>query len=407
MSNAPTVYRRTLTAILFAAASWAALPLSAQAPAAQTPAAQTATAKAIRATLQKRVDSLVANSKFPGVVVGVSLNDGTTFAIAGGRADTAKQEAMKPNARLLLGSVGKTYFAAVALQLVAEGKLDLDAHISKYLGDEAWFARVPNAKDITVRQLMNHTSGLVRYEFNPAVTNAITADANKTFTPEERVSYIFDSPPPFAAGQGWQYSDTNYIVLGMIVEKIMKQPFYSLIERRILTPLNLRNTIPSDRRELPGVVQGYAGAGNPFGGKDAMWENGRMIMNPQMEWAGGGFAASADDLARWARLLYGGNVLTDAVKAQAFQGVPARGLGRGALYGLGVIIVPTDLGATYGHSGFFPGYLTEVRYYADHGFAISLIFNTSVSQAIPGRNPATLLHELARTVAESQPKRGS
>jgi D-alanyl-D-alanine carboxypeptidase len=362
------------------------------------------TQKQLQQTLQARVDSLVAASKFPGVIVGVSLADGTTFAVAGGQADTALDQKMKPDARTLLGSVGKTYFAAVALQLVSEGKLDLDAPISKYLGGEPWFSRVPNANQITVRNLMNHTSGLVRYEFNPKVTEAITADPDKTFTPAERVSYILDTAPPFLAGQGWQYSDTNYIVLGMIIEKITGTPAYTLIQRRILDPLKLKNTIPSDRRELPGVVQGYAGPNNDFGRKDAMWENGRMIMNPQMEWAGGGFASTADDLARWARLLYGGDVIKEPVKTQFLTPVPAQGLGRGAGYGLGVIVVPTDLGPSHGHSGFFPGYLTEVRYYPEYGFAVSIHFNTSVGRAI-GRSPATLLQDFARTVAETQKKR--
>ena len=352
----------------------------------------------LRAVLQARIDSITAAARFPGVVVGVSFADGATGAIAAGRADTVTGEPMRPESRLLLGSVGKTYFSAVALQLVAEGRLDLDAPISRYLGTEPWFARIPNAQAITVRNLMNHTSGLVRYEFNPKVTQAMTADADKVWTPQERVSYIFDTAPPFLAGQGWQYSDTNYIVLGMIVERVTGDDFYALIRRRILEPLDLRNTIPSDRRVLPGVVQGYAGPNNDFGGRDAMIENGAMIVNPQMEWAGGGFASTADDLARWARTLYSGNFLPAATMTELLNGVPARGLGRDARYGLGVIITPTDLGPAYGHSGFVPGYLPEVRYYPDHGFAVAISFNTSVQQAI-GRSPATLLHDLARTVA--------
>lgn len=352
----------------------------------------------LRNALQARLDSLAAASRFPGVVIGVSLADGATGALAAGMADTALHQPMRPEARLLLGSVGKTFFSAVALQLVAEGRIDLDAPISRYLGTEPWFSRVPNAQYITVRMLMNHTSGLVRYEFNPAVTQAMTADANKVWTPAERVSYILDTEPPFLAGQGWQYSDTNYIVLGMIVEHVTGQDYYELIRRRILEPLSLRNTIPSDRRVLPGVVQGYAGPRNDFGGKDAMIESGAMIVNPQMEWAGGGFASTADDLARWARTLYSGAFLPPMMMTELLNGVPAR-LGRDVKYGLGVIITPTDLGEARGHSGFFPGYLTEVRYYVDQGFAVSIIFNTSVQQAI-GRNQATLLHDLARTVAE-------
>src|SRR6185369_2154040 len=166
---------------------------------------------------------------------------------------------MRPTDRMLQGSVGKTYVAAVAMQLVGEGKLDLDAKIERYLGREPWFGRLPNAHDITVRQLMRHTSGLVRYEFQPAATAALRANPFKEWAPEERLSYILDSKAPFAAGQGWEYSDTNYIVLGMIIERLLGEPYYAAVRKRVLEPLALRNTLPSDRRALPGVVVGYAG----------------------------------------------------------------------------------------------------------------------------------------------------
>jgi D-alanyl-D-alanine carboxypeptidase len=301
-------------------------------------------------------------------------------------------------ARLLAGSVGKTYVAAVAMQLVGEGELDLDAPIARWLGSEPWFDRLPNARDITVRMLMRHQSGLVRYEFDPAVTRKITEEPDHVWTPEERLSYLFDQDAPFAAGQGWDYSDTNYIVLGMIIERITGSTLNRQIATRVLRPLGLVNTIPSDRRVLPGVVQGYAGPDNPFGGRDAMIEDGRFIMNPQMEWAGGGYAMTSAELARWAKALYEGRAFDASLLPRMLDGVPAPGLGRNVRYGLGVILTTTDLGPGWGHSGFFPGYLTEMRYYPDHRFAVALQFNTSVGRAI-GRNPGTLLHGFARTVA--------
>ena len=109
---------------------------------------------------------------------------------------------MKPNDRMLAGSVGKTFAAATALQLVKEGKIGLDDRIEKYLGREPWFARLPNAKEITVRQLMNHTSGLVRYEFKDQFTKDLTANPEKVWKPAELIAYLLDEKPPFAAGQG-------------------------------------------------------------------------------------------------------------------------------------------------------------------------------------------------------------
>lgn len=355
---------------------------------------------ALRSRLQARLDSVHAAGRFPGATFAVALPNGGSLALSVGLADTVLRTPMRPDSRMLAGSVGKTFFAALALQLVDEGRLDLDAPISNWLGDEPWFARLPNGSDITVRQLMTHTSGLVRYEFDGAVTDKLTAEPDHVWTPEERVSYILDTEPPFAAGAGWEYSDTNYIVLGMILERITGEALYPQIARRVIDPLGLPNTVPSDRRQIAGLVQGYAGPNNPFGGRDAMLEDGAMIVNPQMEWAGGGYASTSHDLARWAKALYEARVFSAATLTIATQGTPARGLGRGASYGLGVIISATPLGTSWGHSGFFPGWLTEMRYYPDHDFAVAIQFNTSVSRAI-GRSPGAILQELADIVAES------
>src|SRR5688572_16525175 len=117
--------------------------------------------------LQPYLDSVHAAGRFPGATLGVAFPDGSSCAIATGWSDTAKRVRMEPTHLLLAGSVGKTYFGALAIQLAAEGALDLDAPVSRYLGHEPWFFRLPNAREITVRQLMNHTSGIVRYELQP------------------------------------------------------------------------------------------------------------------------------------------------------------------------------------------------------------------------------------------------
>ena len=148
---------------------------------------------------------------FPGATLGVVLPDGESFGLAVGYSDRDARTAMKPAGRMLAGSVGNTFAAATALQLVKEGKIQLDDKVEKYLGRESWFSRLPNAKEITVRQLMNHTSGLVRYEFKPQFTKDLTANPEKVWKPAELVAYLFDEKPPFEAGMGWDYSDTNYI----------------------------------------------------------------------------------------------------------------------------------------------------------------------------------------------------
>ena len=349
--------------------------------------------------LQAKLDSVYRAGKFPGAVLGVALADGSSFGLAVGQSDTALKKPMRAEDRMPQGSVGKTYVAAVALQLVDEGKLELDAPVSRYLGSEAWFSRLPNASAITVRQLMNHTSGLVRYEFNEQFLADLKRDPFRVWKVEEQLAYLFDQPAPFAAGEGWEYSDTNYLVLGLIIERLSGRALNDEIRRRVIQPLRLTATIPNDRPELP-IAQGYAGQPNPFGGSDAMLVDGRMILNPAFEGAGGGWSSSAVDLACWGKALYGGKVLPAARLQEAFQGVPAR-LGPEVRYGLGVIIWPSAQGPVYGHSGFFPGYITDLRYFPQGDFAIALQVNTSVPRAL-GQPPGQLMNQLAEIVRSSR-----
>jgi D-alanyl-D-alanine carboxypeptidase len=351
-------------------------------------------------SLQQKLNEFHAAGKFPGATAGFALPDGKSFALAVGHSSIEPKVTMTPAHLLLQGSVGKTYVAAVAMQLVQEKKLGLDDKIEKYLGSEKWFSRLPNARDITVRMLMNHTSGLVRYEFKEQFTKDLTADAGRVWKPEELVSYILDTAPPFAAGQGWDYSDTNYIVLGMIIEKLTGKTYYSELSRRILKPFKLTHTVPTDSRAIPGLSQGYAGKENPFGGQDAMIADGKMIINPQFEWTGGGIASTASDLARWASLLYQGKVFDHSLLTTMLEGVPAK-LGPEAKYGLGVIIRPTPLGISYGHSGFFPGYIAEVVYFPEIKTAIAVQVNTSVPRATP-RSLRAFITELAQVIAAEQ-----
>ncbi|MEJ7813224.1 MAG: serine hydrolase domain-containing protein [Gemmatimonadaceae bacterium] len=372
-------------------------PASPPALHAQQAATAAARGAALRQRLQAKLDSVHAAGTFPGATVGVTLPTGESFGLAVGMSDTALKRPMTPADRMLQGSVGKTYVAAVALQLVGEGKLALDDKVSTYLGREAWYARVPNAPNITVRMLMTHTSGVMRYEFKEEFTRDLTRQPDKVWRPDELIAYVLDVAPPFAAGQGWDYSDTNYILLGMIIERLTGSTLYREIDRRLLRPLGLRNTIPSNSRTIPGLAQGYAGANNPFGGTDAMIVDGKFAINPQFEWAGGGFASTAEDLARWAKALYEGKAYPPALAGQALAGVSAPALGGSAKYGLGVIIRPTPLGVTYGHSGFFPGYITEVRYWPTSKLALALQVNSSVGRAL-GQSPGTVLLDLARII---------
>lgn len=354
-------------------------------------------AATLQQKLQTNLDEWQKSGKFAGATLGVCLADGNCFGLATGYSDLEKKTPMKPTDIMCAGSVGKTYALAVAMQLVAEKKINLDDKIEKYLGQEKWFARLPNAKDITVRQLMNHTSGLIRYEFKEQFTKDLTANPDKVWKPEELLSYLFDTKPEFEAGKGWDYSDTNYIVLGMIMEKVTGKKFYDLAKNRVIKPLKLNKTFPQDRRDIKDLIQGYAGADNPFGGKDAVLENGKFIINPQFEWTGGGWVTSAEDLARWAKLMYEGKAFDASLLPEVLNGVSAPMLGRETKYGLGVIIRPTRAGLTYGHSGFFPGYMTDMMYFPEQKIAVAVQVNSSVPQNL-GKPLGRVLVEAAEII---------
>lgn len=352
---------------------------------------------ALQQKLQIKLDEWYRAGKFAGATIGVCLADGKCFGLATGFSDLENKTPMKPDDLMLAGSVGKTFAAVVAMQLIKEGKIALDDKIEKYLGKEAWFNRLPNAKDITVRQLMNHSSGLVRYEFNPKFLKDLQANPEKTWKPEELISYLFDTKASFEAGKDWDYSDTNYIVLGMIIEKVTGKKYYESAQNRILKPFKFKKTFPQDKQILKGVVQGYAGAGNDFTGKDRMIENGKFVINPQFEWTGGGMVSNSEDLARWAKLMYEGKAFNASLIPEMLNGVPAK-LGRDSKYGLGVIIRKSQTGVlTYGHSGFFPGYMTEMMYFPEHKISIAVQVNTSVPQNL-GKSTARIALELAEIV---------
>lgn len=358
--------------------------------------AQLSAPAALLDRLRATFEELHKAASFPGGTASFAFAGGHSLGIAVGTVDRTSGAKMTPHHRMLAGSVGKTFASALALLLVGDGKFALDDPISKFFGAEAWFKRLPNAEAITVRHLMTHTSGLVRYELNPKFTADLSANPDKVWTGEERLAYLFDTRAPFAPGQGWDYSDTNYIVLGMIMERAGGATYYEQLRTRILQPFSLTRTMPSDSRQLP-IVQGYAGPNNPFGGTDEMIAGGRFAVNPQFEWTGGGVATTSDDLVKWAKALYEGRVVPADLMDDLLNGVPAK-LGPETKYGLGVIIRPTALGITYGHSGFMPGYQTDVMYFPDMKLAVAVQVNSSAPKST-GRPLRSFITGFAQIVA--------
>ena len=350
----------------------------------QAPSVEQAGTKSLQDALQLRLDAYVAARSLPGVSAGVAWADGRSLALAAGVRERDAEPALATGDRLLAGSTGKTFVAAVALQLVAEGKLALDEPIAERLGAEPWLERLPNARGLTLRHLMAHRSGLQRYEFKPEFARDLKADPERVWKPADLLGYVLGDEPLFAPGADFTYSDTNYILVGLLIERATGKSLYSEVRERLLAPLELDGVVPADSRSVPGLVQGHAGSQDPLGLPDRVLDaQGRFCINPQFEWAGGGFATTGGDLARWGCALYAGNVLDDAQRAAMLTGEEAPELGKGVRYGLGAILRTTEHGPAVGHSGFFPGYMSELRFWPEHGIAVAVQVNTSEFSALP------------------------
>ncbi|MCP4728115.1 MAG: beta-lactamase family protein, partial [bacterium] len=265
----------------------------------------------LRSVVQAKLDEICQRSGFPGATFGIVLEDNAELVFATGLSDVESNTPMKIKDRLFTGSQGKTFVSAVLLQLMDENELSLDDMISKYLGNEEWYNRLPNHAEITIKMLMNHTGGIPRYVMKKEFVDLLNADPEKVWKPVELLEFVFDEPPVHEPGNGWSYSDTDYIILGMIIEKICGDTFYNELNKRILNPFKLEDTIPSDRSVLPGLIPGYTGDKvPPFLLPEKVLQDGKMVISPQFEWCGGGLITTSRDLAKWAKLLYEGNVFS-------------------------------------------------------------------------------------------------
>lgn len=373
------------------------VPLSASQGLAQDEVGETLSAR-IESRLRERLVDLHQRRGFPGVSAAFVLPDGAFVKVAVGLESKADETPLTPEHRLLSGSIGKTYVTAAAHRRIAAGELALDEPAATYLGDLDWWKRMPNADTVSVRQLLRHESGLPRYIFEDGFWDELLAAPDRVWKPEELLAFVFDDAPLFPAGKGWAYADTNYIVVGMILERIGKAAFYDDVQASFLTPLGLKDTIPTNTRTIDRMAQGHVVMSRQFGYPELMLEKGVFRTNVQFEWCGGGWASTPLDLARWAKLLFGGEALEGDYLATLLDAVPAPGLGPGKRYGLGVIVQDTDFGPSLGHEGFMPGYLSALAYLPDPDLAGAVQLNTDDVQSVGDRG--ALLQELFALVIE-------
>ena len=321
--------------------------------------------------LQVRVDELVEKGGFPGLTAAIALPDGQVLTAAAGWADPQHKTPMKPNHRMLAGSVGKTFVAAAILQGVDDGALDLDAKIERWLAREPWFQRLPNARTLTLRLLLSHRSGLRDHTDDEQFRKAITTQLSKRWTPQELIQWELDKKPAFAAGAKYSYSDMNYIVAGLVFETATGRKLFDEVSRRIVKPLGLDQTAPTETDLLENVVPGEL---DPRTLKIAGFSirDGHLVYNAQAEYAGGGMISTSRDLARWAKLLWEGKVFSRAMLDQMLDAKPSE---QGLKYGLGVEVAQSEAGPVYMHDGWIPGYLSAMIYFPNYKIAAAIQIN--------------------------------
>ncbi|MEA1989211.1 MAG: serine hydrolase domain-containing protein [Pseudomonadota bacterium] len=332
---------------------------------------------------QAALDGFQEEYGFPGATAAYVLRDGTTGVVATGLADVEDGTLMTVRSRMLTASIGKTFVGATVLALAREGVLDLDAPVSRWLGDRQWFARLPNHAAMTIRHLLNHTSGLPDHVHLESFATEVFLrwrEKHNPFSPEDLIGFVLDLPPLFKVGEAWSYSDTGYILLGLVIEAATGRSYYEEIRERFLTPLDLTLTEPSDRQLLPGLAAGYMEAENAFGfPRKTIQANGMMVWHPGFEWTGGGLVSNSLDLAKWGALLFGGTTMPGDYLKELLRGVQVSPDNISIFYGAGVGIYRSGpFGPVYGHGGWIPGYSSSLRYYLDYGVTVAFQINTDV-----------------------------
>lgn len=333
--------------------------------------------------LKQELSLLKEKYRFPGATVSYILPSGLTGSVSIGMADKEKETAMQPHSPMLAASIGKSFVAATILQLSAEGKLHIDDKLSHWLGDRPWFSRLPNSDTITLRHLLNHTSGILDHVHQEAFfedAKKYGGSFPKPFNPESLVAYILDKPPLSPAGETWMYTDTGYVLLGLVIEKVTANPCFQEIGKRFTYPLNLTDTYPSDKKELPHIAAGYTAENNPFGfPQKTLDKSDNMAWDPQFEWAGGGIVSTSNDLVRWAKALFEGRAMEQEYVATLLKKVPVSKEKGNLFYGTGVTITEGEVfGTTYGHLGIIPGYTSCMRYYPQYRVTLAFQVNTDV-----------------------------
>ena len=359
------------------------------------------TSPALAARLQKALARFAAANRLPGASVTITWSDGRSWTGTTGYADVASRRPVTPDTVFGIASMSKTFTSALILGLVDDGKLSLDAKVAPLLPKvRLGTPGTPIPAGVTVRMLLDHTSGLADYFFGKGIDKALMASRGATWTAAQALAYV--GKPLGKPGRSWHYSNTNYLLLGLVAEHVTGTPFAKLVRQRLLDPVGLEDAyVQVAERPTGPLALGYYYSqpglkAKPIGLADA----GRSVVpfTSVVTAAGsaGNVAATSADLAAWARALYGGAVLRPQTLALAVGDAKSTAAYRPYVpYGLGVQVTRIDGHRAFGHSGRFIGVRGELRYLPASGLAIAVLTN---------QNGADLRPLVAKLVSLALPK---
>lgn len=316
-----------------------------------------------------------ARLRIPGVSASIVFADGATWTGAAGLADVAAGTPVTPATAFSIASISKTFLAALVLDLSAEGRFGLEDAVAPLLPD------LDLPRGVTIRMLLDHTSGLHDYFLNPRIDTALQDEPSRSWTPARALGYVLR--PYFAPGTGWHYSNTNYLVLGLLVERVTKRPLAAEIRARFLDPLDLDATFyQATERPIGPLANGYrlTGAGPGTRPVDLSDGSGIAPFRSVVTASGGAgsLAATSLDVARWARALYQAEAIDRPSLSLMLSGVdPVGGSGPRVPYGLGVQALLVDGRPTFGHSGRFLGFRAVMRWLPEDELSIAVLTNQS------------------------------
>ena len=325
------------------------------------------------ALLTKTLGEQRAKYAIPGISATIIWPDGRSWTATSGFADLYGRVRLTRNTAFAAASVTKTFVAALVLQLAQEGLLSLDAPLVAWLPDAKVDPRV------TIRQLLDHTSGVYDFFSNSKIDAPLRTAPAAAWTPEKALAYV--KTPYFDPGTGWHYSNSNYVLLGQLVERVTGRSWASEVRARFLDPLRLTSaSIQGVEKARTTISHGYRFTSSSRTAKPVdLWDRtGVAPFRSVVTAAGaaGAVAASSWDLARWTRALYGGSLLAAPALGTMLDTASSSKYRYAVPYGMGVQQYTIGGRIAYGHGGRLMGARAAIRYVASEGISIAVVMNT-------------------------------